>query len=444
MSGIDRKASAAEMGRGIAAGRIDPVELTKAMLDAVAAHPDSARIYARTTPERARAEARAAAERARNGTRRGPLDGVPISWKDLYDSAGVATEAGTAMLKGRTPAADARVLSNAAAAGLVCLGKTHTTELAFSGLGLNPVTATPPNAIDPPRAPGGSSSGAAVSTALGLAAAGIGSDTGGSVRVPAVWNGLVGFKTSVGSLPMAGVVPLCARFDTIGPLCRSVEDASLLYAAMGNLPAADLSGPGVPRRFLVLKNPCLEPLDEAPQAAFEAALSRLSDAGHRIAEGAADGLDDAMTLAGALFSPEAYGTWGHLIEKMGDLMHPPIRARFETGRTVSAPDYVAAWRRLDALRARFHAATARYDAVLLPTCPILPPLTSDLLADEDYFTARNLEALRNTRVGNLMDLTGLTLPTSTPHCGLMMLCPAGQERKALVMGAEVEKSLLTG
>ena len=133
------KATAAELGRGIGAGRIDPVDLAEEYHAAIAAHPLSARIYARTTPDRTRAEALAARDRAKNGLRRGPLDGVPLSWKDLYDSAGVATEAGTAMMAGRVPAHDATVLANATAAGTVCLGKTHMSEIAFSGLGYNPV-----------------------------------------------------------------------------------------------------------------------------------------------------------------------------------------------------------------------------------------------------------------------------------------------------------------
>ena len=443
MGQIDRFSSAAELGQGIGAGQIDPVELTEAMLEAIAAHPDSADIYARTTPDRARAEAQAAALRARHGTRRGILDGVPISWKDLYDTVGVATEGGTALLKGRVPDADAEVLANASAAGLVCLGKTHTTEFAFSGLGLNPVTGTPPNAIDPPRAPGGSSSGAAVSTALGLAAAGIGSDTGGSVRVPAVWNNLVGFKTSLGTLSTRGVLPLRARFDTVGPLCRTVEDAALLFAAMAVDQPVDLSGQGGRRRFLVLSNDCIPPIDDAPQAAFEAACDRLSRAGHVVDSAKPPGVDEAMSLTGPLFAPESWGTWGHLIAKHGDKMYPPVRKRFEGGRDVTAASFVAAWLALHRHRAEFSAATAGYDAVLLPTCPILPPLTKALLADEDYFVARNLEALRNTFVGNLLDLTGCTMPVGVDHCGLSLLCPPGQERRALVICAEVEKTLLS-
>ncbi|MFN7051528.1 MAG: amidase family protein, partial [Gemmobacter sp.] len=179
---------AADLGRAIGAGKLHPVELTEAFLDAIAQHPEADRIYARVTPRRARSMAIAAAGRARAGTRIGPLDGVPISWKDNFDAAGTGCEAGSALLKGRIPERDAEVLHTATAQGLVCLGKTHMTELAFSGLGLNPVTATPPCINFPDAVPGGSSSGAAASIAFQLAPAAVGSDTGGSVRVPAAWN----------------------------------------------------------------------------------------------------------------------------------------------------------------------------------------------------------------------------------------------------------------
>ena len=208
MSGTWAHMTAADLGRGIGAGKINPVELAEAFLERIESHPLAPRIYARATPARARGEAMAAAARAKAGLRKGLLDGVPVSWKDLFDTAGVATESGSALLKGRTPGRDAAVLETATLQGLVCLGKTHMSELAFSGLGLNPVTATPPCLNDDKAVPGGSSSGAAASVAFGLAPAAIGSDTGGSVRIPAAWNDLVGLKTTAGSLSLAGTVPL--------------------------------------------------------------------------------------------------------------------------------------------------------------------------------------------------------------------------------------------
>ena len=267
--------TACDLGRGIGYGEINPQDLTEYFLDQIDAHTEREAIYARKTAKRARAEAKDAADRAKSGLRASLLDGVPISWKDLFDTAGIGTEAGTALLKGRVPQEDARVLKNATARGLVCLGKTHMTELAFSGLGVNPMTATPPNALAPSQAPGGSSSGAAVSTALGLAVAGIGSDTGGSVRAPAVWNDLVGLKTTSGYLSLEGVVPLCARFDTVGPLCRSVEDAAHLTAAMADHAPADLTGASLSgKRLLICETVALDACEPETIEAFEAAIGK--------------------------------------------------------------------------------------------------------------------------------------------------------------------------
>lgn len=435
-------ASAGELGRGIASGAIDARELTEVYLAAIDSHPDTPAIYARTTPERARGEAAAAADRALSGLRRGPLDGVPVSWKDLFDTAGTGTEAGSALLKGRLPQTDAAVFATASRAGLVCLGKTHMTELAFSGLGVNPMTATPPNINDPELAPGGSSSGAAASVAFGLAAAGIGSDTGGSVRVPAAWNDLVGLKTSAGALPLDGTVPLASRFDTVGPLCRSVEDASLLLAALSGRPAADLAGaPIAGLRLHVLDDPVLEPTRAAPAEAFEDAVARIAAAGAVVTRGPVVPLAPAFALAGVLFTAEAYGIWRDAIEADPELMYPPIRERFRAGAKFTAPEYVAAWRALDAMRADWAAATAAVDAVLLPTVPILPPNVEDLLADQDFFVSENLLALRNTRVANLIGLAGLTLPTAMPACGLSALAPAGGEAKLLRVGVALERAL---
>lgn len=436
--------TAAELGRGIDRGEIDPVALTQFFLDEIEAHPHGDRIYARLTPDRALAEAAAAQERARLKLRRSPLDGVPISWKDLFDTAGVATESGSLLLKGRVPDSDAEVLRNASHQGLICLGKTHQTELAFSGLGLNPKTATPPNIHDPDAAPGGSSSGAATSVAFGLAAAGIGSDTGGSVRLPSAWNDLVGLKTTSGALSLKGAVPLAAKFDTVGPLCKSVEDAALLYAVLKGEAAIDLHAPPSLRhmRLAVLSTTAFDDIRDAPRTAFDTAVQRLKDAGADVVERAVPELAQAMALSGILFGCEAYGTWKHKIEANPELMYPPVLARFRSGQETSGADYVAAWQKLDALRARYLAATADCDAVLCPTSPITPPPVSRLLSDVDFFTSENLLALRNTRIGNLMGLCVLTLPTGVASCGVSFMAAPHQERRLLRLGLAAEAALV--
>lgn len=437
-----RVMSAGDLGRAIGTGEIDPVDLTTTFLDAIREHDAGHLIYARTTEARALAEAEAASARARAGHRLSPLDGVPISWKDLFDTAGTATEAGSRLLEGRVPHADAEVLRRATLQGLVCLGKTHMTELAFSGLGVNPMTATPPNVNDPALAPGGSSSGAAASVAFGLAAAGIGSDTGGSVRVPAAWNDLVGLKTTSGRLPLTGVVPLCESLDTVGPLCRTVEDAALLLAAMDGSRPADLRGANLKgARFLIMETVALADCREAPLSAFENAVTRLQAAGATVETGTAPELAEALGLAGILFTTEAYGTWAEKIEAHPERMYEPVRERFRLGERVSGADYVAGLRRLRELRAIWNARTAGYDAVLTPTSPILPPDRERLLSDPEYFTAENLLALRNTRIGNLMGLCGLTLPTGIPSCGITLLAPPMAEERLLRLGAAAEDAL---
>ena len=434
-------ASAADLGRAIGDGEIEPAALTRVYLDAIEAHPLRDRIYARVTADRAMEEAWAAEKRAKDGRRLSSLDGVPVSWKDLFDTAGVATEAGTRLIEGRVPDADAKVLQYAAGQGLVCLGKTHMSEIAFSGLGINPVTQTPPNLHDPDGAPGGSSSGAAASVAFGLAAAAIGSDTGGSVRVPSAWNDLVGFKPGHGQLPTTGVVPLCETFDTVGPLVRSVADAAALYAALGG-PGVDLKGVSLEGcRFLVIGTVLEEGLEDAPASAFASALDRLAQAGATVDRADWPALAEAYDMAGAIYSADAWSWWGPMVEAKGELMFDRIRERVSAGRDVGAAKYLAHWRRLRALRQDYAALSAGYDAVLCPTVPIMPPNVEMMLDDAQAYVTANLMALRNTRLANLMGLASMSLPTGIPATGLCLNVPTGQEARLLRIGAAAERAL---
>lgn len=439
------KTSAADLGRGIASGEIDPVALAENYLTAIADHPFSDRIYARVTADRALAEAEAAKKRAKAGQRLSPLDGVPISWKDLFDTAGTATEAGSALLKDRVPTADAEVLRNATALGLVCLGKTHMSELAFSGLGLNPVTATPPCVNDHDAVSGGSSSGAGTSVAFDLAALGVGSDTGGSVRIPAAWNDLVGLKTTAGRVSLSGVVDLCAKFDTVGPLARTVEDAALMLAALEGGKPADLRGATLKgMRLAVLQTVVLDDTRDAPMQGFDDAVAKLADAGAEIVKIDAPEVAEAMRLAGPLYTAEAYGRWGEVIEANPHLMFDRILERFRGGLNVSGAEYVRAWQQLDQLRATWYARVAGFDAVLCPTAPILPPKADRLMTDDDYYVTENLLALQNTRVGNLMGNCGVTLPTGVPSCGILFNGMPHQEERLLRVAAAAEAALKQG
>lgn len=434
-----RLAGAAEQGRAIAAGQLDPVEQTEAYLEAAEASED---IYARLTPQRARDEAMAAHQRAKQGRRRGMLDGVALSWKDLYDTAGVATEAGTRLLAGRVPERDADVLTEATLGGSVCLGKTHMTELAFSGLGVNPMTATPPNIHDPELAPGGSSSGAALSVARGLAAAAVGSDTGGSVRIPAAWNDLVGLKTTHGRITTKGVVPLCRTFDTVGPITRNVEDAAHVLALLERRAAPDLRETSLKgKRLLVLEGLPFEGTREKPVQGFERAVEVFAKAGAVIERRGLPMVRPAMDLSGVLFAPEAYGEWKHEIEAAPEKMFAAILERFRSGRDALASDYAKGWHELAGYRAAYLEATAEYDAVLVPTSPILPPDVRRLLSDKAYFQEENVLALRNTRIGNVLGLCALNLPTGIPSCGISLMAPPMTEDRLLRLGMAAESSL---
>ncbi|MDE4132346.1 amidase family protein [Phaeobacter sp. QD34_3] len=437
------KMTAAELGRGIEAGEIDPIDLTGCYLDAIDAHPLRDRIYTQVTHERALAEAEAASQRAKLGLRRSALDGVPISWKDLFDSAGTQTEAGSDLLKGRVPEHDARVLANATSMGTVCLGKTHMSELAFSGLGLNPVKATPPCVTDEDAAPGGSSSGAAASVAYGLAACGIGSDTGGSVRIPSAWNNLVGLKTTSGRISLEGVVPLCLKFDTVGPLARSVEDAGLMLGLMEGTSGPDLRNPPSLKgcRFADLRSIAWDDLEPEIAAAHVETLGRLKAAGAEIVPLEVPQLEEAMGLSAILFTTEAYGLWKDVIEASPDVMFAEILERFRSGAQHSGADYVAAWAKLEQCRMAWDQAVSGFDGVLTPTCPILPPNMERLHSDHDYYVKANLLTLRNTRIGNLMGLCALSLPTGKASCGLQILGHPDCEEALLRIGASVELAL---
>jgi aspartyl-tRNA(Asn)/glutamyl-tRNA(Gln) amidotransferase subunit A len=435
--------SAADLGRGIAAGEIDPVPLAQAFFDRIDAHPMTPRIYARLTRERAMAEAEAARDRAAAGRRLSPLDGVPVSWKDLFDTSGVATEAGSALLKDRVPDADAEVLRVATGMGLVCLGKTHMSELAFSGLGLNPVTATSPCVNDEEAVAGGSSSGAAASVAYGLAAAAVGSDTGGSVRIPSVWNDLVGLKTTHGRLSLQGVVPLCEKFDTVGPLCRTVEDAALMLTALEGRAPLDLAGADSVKgmRFGALQGMVLQDLRDGPAAGYAAALEKLAAAGAEIVPVEFPEIEGPMADAGMLYTTEAWGIWGEAIMANPGKMFTPIEERFAAGKTFAGSDYVAAWRRVEALRRVWAERMAGFDAVLCPTAPILPPKVDKLMEGGAYYVTENLLALRNTRVGNLMGLCAVTLPTGVPSCGISLMGLPMQDDRLLRVSAAAEVAL---
>ncbi len=434
--------TAEEMGKAIAHQELNPQDILAEFYRVIEKNPISNRIFTTLTKERAFREAEEASIRAKEGKRLSPLDGVPVSWKDLFDTRKTLTEAGSLLLKGRRPDTDAKVLQIGTNAGLVCLGKTHMSELAFSGLGFNPNTATPPSINDLESVAGGSSSGAAASVAFGMATAGIGSDTGGSVRIPSCWNDLVGFKPTHGQISLDGVVPLCLSFDTVGPLCRTVTDASLLYPILTETECPDLGNISLKgKTFLILQSKSLEYIRKEPQSGFDRSVELLEDHGAIIRYDTFPEIDLALALAGCLYCVEAYAEWKEIIEANPEAMYEPIRERFLSGKDYSGAEFSSAWRELRSLRKIFHKNTQGFDGLLLPTSPILPPNAKRLLIDKDYYASENLLALRNTRVSNLFDLPTLTIPTGIPSTGISLIGYPHQEIRLLRLGKAVEKAM---
>ncbi len=450
--------TALELGAGIGGGAIDPVELTEHFLARIAAHDPKHLTYLRTTPGRAHAEAIAARKRAKEKLRLSPLDGVPISWKDLFDTAGDVTAHGSLVLQDRVAEADALLVSRATRAGLVCLGKTNQTEFAFSILGINPMLGTPANACDPKvdRVPGGSSSGAATSVARGLAAGAIGSDTGGSVRAPASWNGLVGLKTSFGRLPLDGALPLSPSMDTAGPLARDVADAAALFAILdgrfgiGGAQPPDLAGASLGEMALLkpAKGILWSALEDGIGDVLEAALAKLAKAGATVKDGEApefDEADAAIVRHGPYHSAEAYAIWKDAIEARPNLVFRPVLERMRFGATLTATTVQTLRDILAGLGAQVTARIRAEGAIVAPTMALSPPPIAPLVTDMEAYSKANLKGLRNTRLGNFLGLCAITVPCGLDRnglpVGLMVIGAPGSDERLLRMAKAIETAL---
>ncbi len=417
--------SAMQIGAALTAGLIEADALVEQTLAGIAACEDQA-IFTRLTPERARREAAAATLRRRAGRSRGLLDGVPIAWKDLFDLEGLVTTAGSRCFDQEPPAArDAPVVARLREAGMVCLGRVNMTELAYSGIGLNPHFGTPrnPHGTGYARAPGGSSSGSGVAVARGLVPAAIGSDTGGSVRIPAAFNGIVGYKASGGRYPMEGVYPLAATLDTLGVLCRTTEDAILIDAAMRGLVAPNLCHVAIEGlRIIVPQNVVLDDCEPAVLANFEAAIDRLAEAGATIERANLPAFDEIMALGarhGTIVAAEAYALHKERIEgPAGTQIDRRVASRIARGASVSARDYICILQARRRLIGEVAAAMQGRCLVAFPTIAHTAPSIAALEADDELFTRVNMKTLRNTMFGNFLDWCGVSIPTGVDAAGL--------------------------
>jgi aspartyl-tRNA(Asn)/glutamyl-tRNA(Gln) amidotransferase subunit A len=436
------------------AGKISSRALVEACLARIADPAgEGARAFRAVHASEARAMADAMDGLRRAGRAPGPFAGIPISLKDLFDIAGEPTPAGSRVLAKAPPAPrHATVVARLLAAGLIPIGRTNMTEFAYSGLGINPHFGTPLSPWDRAsrRIPGGSSSGAAVSVADGMALAALGTDTGGSCRIPAAFCGLVGYKPTARRVPLAGVLPLAPSLDSVGPLAPSLACAAIIDAILAGadplLPrAASLGASLSGLRFAIPSPFALEGMDDAVAAAFDAACRKLSAAGARIEERHFPPLSRLPMLGekGGLVAAEAYAWHRELLAEHGGEYDPHVHRRIAQGAKQTEVDYIALHERRAALIREMDEATSGIDALLMPTVSIAPPRLADLEAEEAY-TRINLRVLRNTVLANLLDRCAVSLPIHPPGTapvGLMLTGETMGDARLFAIAAAAEAAL---
>jgi aspartyl-tRNA(Asn)/glutamyl-tRNA(Gln) amidotransferase subunit A len=438
----------AQLSAKLRKGKLDAVDLTESVLEGIAKSDDKA-IFIDMLPERALNEAKAARKRLRAGKPASLVDGVPIGWKDLFDLKGRVTTAASVVLKANPPAAsDAALVQAGAKAGMVSVGSLNMTEFAYSGIGLNPHYGTPRNPHDARvhRSPGGSSSASGVVVAKGLLPVAFGTDTGGSIRIPASFNGIVGFKTSTGHYPMDGVFPLSRSYDTLGPLAQTVEDCALVDAVLHgqkkiDIKKADIKG----RTFIIPTNVMFEGIEDAVAANFESAVSRISKAGgkiKRLAFPAFEAILKLVSTRGNVLGAEALQVhWDRVYGPDTQRMDQRVVQRIKLAEKMTAVDLVE----IMLQRQQLIAATTALIGDAIVVCPTTPHVAmpiAPLEADREEFFRVNAKTLRNTMLGNFLDWCGLSIPSGTDGDGMptgfLMSAPHGRDAQILSNGLALE------
>lgn len=373
--------------------------------------------------------------------------GIPIAVKDLFDVAGEVTRAGSRVLDELPAAAkNAEIINRLKAAGFVIVGKNNMTEFAYSGLGVNGHFGTPVNPHDEntPRVPGGSSSGAGVSVSRGLVPAAIGTDTGGSCRIPAAFCGTVGFKPTSTRVPKTGAIPLSKSLDSVGPFTTSVSCAAVLDSILSGGAGEDVeSFPEGGIRLGVLDGYVTEHLDPIVGAAYERSLSRLSQRGVRLTPLNIPQISELPNInsKGGLVGADAYAWHKDLLETRSDFYDPWVRARFAAGKSQTAADYIKLREKRRQLRALVAEKQALFDAVILPTVQIVAPTLAEL-EDSEKSNAINLLCLRNTAIGNFLDVPAISIPCHEAGelpVGAMLFGITGEDRKLLSVARGLEQ-----
>lgn len=431
----------------IASGDLSSADVTESCLERIAAENGRLNAFITILADAARVDAKRADVDIAAGRYRGPLHGVPISLKDLIDLAGAPTTAASRVLEGRVAAADAAVTARFRDAGAVFLGKCNLHEFAFGTTSEDSAFGPVRNPRDPMRGAGGSSGGSAAAVVTGMGFASIGTDTGGSIRIPAAVCGCVGLKPTVGELPSDGIIPLSRTLDHVGPIARSVADAWLLHHVMAGdrnpPPLQAVTASAGALRLGLLKPYFMDVLDNDVEVAFGVALARLGDAGVSISERAVRRASDIATVYLHLQLPEASAYHARTLEAHPDLYTAPVRQRLEMGRYVLAEDYVRARDGAEALRRDVEAALEGVDALVLPTVPITaqPIGRTSLTVSGRTLPVRAL-MLRLTQLFNITGHPAISLPCQTAAgglpVGLQLVGRRGETPQLLMLAAAVE------
>ena len=408
---------------------------------------EGARVFLKVHADQARLTADYLDAMRRQGAAPSRFAGIPISVKDLFDVAGDVTTAGSVALRD-APAAthDAAAIARLRAAGFIPVGRTNMTEFAFSGVGLNPHYGTPRNPFDRAtgRMPGGSSSGAAVSVTDGMAVGALGTDTGGSCRIPAALCGIVGYKPTARRIPTAGVLPLSFTLDSVGPLAPTVACCAALDAVMaGEEPEAIAIPPAAGLRLAAPQTVVLDGMDATVADAYAGALSRLRQTGVTVADVPLAEFDGITTLnrRGGFAASEAYAWHRPLIAAKGPQYDPRVLVRIMRGKDIDAADYIDLMHQRTDLIRRVAAISDAYDAMIMPTVPIVAPPLADL-ESEERFRIVNLLVLRNPTIANVLDRCAISIPchrAGDAPVGLMLVGDHGADRRLFAIAAAIEK-----
>ncbi|MCC7008617.1 MAG: amidase [Acidobacteria bacterium] len=435
----------AAAARALAAGTVSSRALVEASLQAISIHGPATNAFVHVDAAGARQAADAADRTRAAGQDLGPLHGIPISLKDLIDEAGAVTTAGSRVLGDRVAATDATVVARLRRAGAIVIGRTNLHEFALGTTSEDSAYGPVRHPADARRSAGGSSGGSAAAVALGMGLASVGTDTGGSVRIPAAACGIVGLKPGAGELPLDGVVPLSASLDHVGPIARTVQDAAILFDVMAGIEPRPLtSAPPSDVRLLWLDGYFAHPLEPAVRAATDAAAARLTRAGVSLRRGELPGTDAIAPAYVDIVLPEAAHWHGARLDRQADEYTAPVRQRLLQGRTIAAVNYLQAQAARSTLRAAVDALLEQVDALVLPTLPLVAPLlgaeTVALEPDAAPVPVRTA-MLKHTQPFNLTGHPALSLPVAASPLpvGLQLVGHRGQTRRLLEIAAGLER-----